>query len=156
MTDYSEWFEDERPDEAPLSPGGNARRAAMRSRLTAAVARRRRTRTGARAAAALAVMIAIVWAVLPSEGLDLPGPAPRQLANQQTTPPDRTRYADIATVRDDPTVVARLLVSRSLSRELFIDDDELLRRLRAAGRPTGLLRTADRFLLTSDVTDPLS
>jgi len=52
----------------------------------------------------------------------------------------------------DPADVQRVIAPTRSNSALEISDDELLDLLEQAGRPTGLIRTDDRVILTSDVT----
>lgn len=52
----------------------------------------------------------------------------------------------------DPSDIDRVLAPTRSASAVEISDDELLDLLRQAGKPTGLIRTDDRVILTSDVT----
>ena len=47
------------------------------------------------------------------------------------------------------------IVQRPPPADVHVDDDELLRLLRHAGRPAGLVRSGERVLLTAAVVDPI-
>lgn len=150
MTDFERWFDEALAEQpATLSPTGAARRDALRTALQGAVVRRRRTRRALRAGAAAALLAALAWFAWPATIRAPLVPAP---------PSDRLSiaHADFVVVCDDPGIVARCAAPASaLAAETWVDDDALLDLLARAGRPTGLLRTGRRVVLTEDVVDPL-
>src|SRR5690606_603312 len=121
---------------------------AMQAELLAAVDRRRRRRLVGRSAAALSVVVLLVLVLWPGR-VAMPAAPARGPAGP----------AAIVRVVDDAGIVARLRVAaaplratvvrdRPIRPAILLDDDELLRSLREAGQPAGLLRTSGRALLT--------
>jgi hypothetical protein len=138
------------PD-AGLSAAGLARREAILDVLVRAQRGRRRRAAAIRGAgaAAIALTIATAWIVAS------PRPAPRTLAAPaRITEAAAPRAPMIAVVRNDPSVLRRLAAPAEPIRVNVIDDQELSRLLVRAGRPTGFIRSGDRFLLASDVPPP--
>ena len=147
MSDYAKLFRDaQHRHPAPLSRGGRTRREALRTALEGAVVARRRRRTAARfATAAIAVAVLALWI-----RADFAGSAPAGESGAVARADGlRLRNAVLEVVRNDPRVIARATVREPLAADTWIDDDELLRLLRAAGRPTGLVRSGDRVILTA-------
>lgn len=155
MTDYDRLFERMTGEPgAELSPTGRARRDAMRAHLVGEVSHRRRRRTVVRVGA-IAALVAI--AVVVGRGLvddardgepDTPQPVPT-VAGETADP------GGIAIVRDDESILARVAATADRS-VTTVDDDELLRLLASADRPTGLVRSGNRVMLTRHVADPLT
>jgi hypothetical protein len=131
-----------------LSPGGAARRAAMRTELAQAVVRTRRRRQAVRGAAA-GLAAAILLAVAFGAGGTGRGP------EEQVRSTSGGRAVALEVVRDDPGIVARLAAPNALRAAVPVDDRELLRLLHEAGRPTGFVRVADRAFATDAVVDPV-
>lgn len=132
----------------PLSPAGEARRAAMLIALRAEVvhvaARRRAMRRIARASAAAAslalVAAAAAWLALPRAAAPV-GPIAKTPA---PAAPTWTR------IHTDPSIADRLAVeSRADLVSLRLTDDELLDRLDALGHPAGIVRIGSETWLTS-------
>src|SRR5690606_14339661 len=130
-----------------------ARKAAMQALLLAEVRRRPRRRGVLRAAAAAALVLAAL-----ALAFRRPERAPRAHALRHVdfaavgAPGARWSF-DYAAVPDDGKALARFTAQRTLPAEIFVDDDELLHLLAAAGRPTGLVRVGDRAFVTDDIVD---
>jgi len=132
-----------------LSPAGRARRDAMRDELSrlvpAAAARRRRRRLAARAGGAGAMLLLLgVW-VWTRSSSPAPAPAP-PIAQAPPSAPPTVRVSVIET----PAGVADRLSFTTTARAERIGDEELLRLMREAGHPAGLVRTPERVYLTGD------
>ena len=137
-------------DIGPLSPEGEARRAAIRADLMSRVERtvraRRRRRRAVTGTVVLTLIVGAGWLTAgfvhrstPSGGVGAPsgiGPG----AVSQSPDPRGPVVIERSATRIDPADVA-------------IGDDELLDLLASLGRPTGLARIHGRTILTSAVTD---
>jgi hypothetical protein len=145
----------------PLSPAGQARRAAMLGELLEAMQqtqRQRRARRRVLAAGGCACVLGIVvWAV--SVNVLRPAASERVASNpldaeQRTTLPlPAARPACVTTiVQTDPSVLERCRPAPT-DRVVWIDDTTLLRTLASVNRPTGLIRIGDRVRLSAPVTD---
>ena len=158
MTNYDDWFQDAELEQGRprLSAEGVARRDAMRSSLTKAVVRRRRIRTTTRAAMALLVMLALVWTLTPDRLQTLDAPGQTNLAKGPSVTDQPGSAIAVAVVQDDPSILERFRVAPTLSLTVFMDDAQLLEQLAKAGMETGIIRSGDLFMLTSDVSDQLS
>lgn len=142
------------PRDMPGAPGREAsrRKEAMRGTLLALLERRRRRRAGLQAGAGLAVfalLAAVAW-----RGAAAPGgsAAPGRGASQAARPeapgsPGREARSGLARiVRDDPSVLSRLVESRPHASSVrFVNDAELLASLAQTGTSYGLVRIAGRF-----------
>ncbi len=147
--------------EAVLSPAGAARREAILDRARVALVARRRRRAVTRAAAAVVPVVAVVAAVWLFAGGARPrtvlthGSVPKAEAGSATTPAAegglrRVAFEQVATQRG---LAERLAASTRTASIEVLDDDELLDALRAAGRPTGLIRQAGTVVTTARVAD---
>ncbi len=129
-----------------LSAAGMARQQALRQALVARVesgGRRRRL-----AGAALLVVGAMLAGLVAWHDRTRGGVPGRQEGDGPGVP-----VPDIVVVHDDPTILGRWAAPAGAARIERIDDRDLLRLLAEAGRPTGLVRTADRAWTVRDVTD---
>ena len=153
--DCEKWFDDALAESSPtiraLTDAGRVRRAAMRRSLQGAVMTRRRRRTAARSAGAVLAVLALGiawWQATPVTRLPEPGSSRDDLAALQ--------HVDYRAVTTDRSMLERYRVDPpAVSAVLEVGDDELLRLLAAAGRPTGLIRMRDRVIVTRDVVDPI-
>lgn len=116
-----------------LSEAGRERRIAMLPTLEAAMLARVRRRRAVRIAAVILVAGAALW-VMPRRAPTLSPPV---------------AAAEPALHMDHATL--RVVAQQTLTFIRPVDDDTLLRELRASGRPTGLVRTAGRVMLTEDI-----
>ena len=164
----------------PLSPAGNARRQTMRDTLLARVTQQRRVRLALRTATGAAVVAAALWLVPRPQPIGAPAAPPAlqlahadfaivtdaraRVADWRATNTFRDevlvrgdrplRHVDYAVAHVDATTVAAMLAPRrSLPPETSIGDDEVLRLLAAADRPTGLVRSPAGVFFTRDVFD---
>jgi hypothetical protein len=152
VTDAKRWFDAALADTSTkLSPAGQHRRQAMGAELRRAIAHRRQRRRARRAALGIALLLALVWL-----GSGLGSPPRRDPQQVVENPPPSLQHMDFVEVRNQGDVLARYCTPLAPPQPaLLIDDEELLRLLVAANRPTGLIRTADRVFLTAKVTDDL-
>ena len=128
----------------------------MQTQLQAAVGSRRRRRTAVRwsvGALAAALLAAVMWptpeADLGSAPVVALGASPRE---QQVA----LRHCEYGVVRDDASVLQRFTVaSAPVPAETWVDDEQLVELLSAAGRPTGLIRTPEKVVLIYDVVDTI-
>jgi len=158
--------------ESALSPLGSARRGEILERLYSAQRSRLRRRTAARSAAIAAPVIALAATVLivqagrtPSAPASpIPGPSPIAHVSPpaplipsppviESSPPE-SLIARVEWIQTDPDILARYAVAPPPPPpDTYIDDDALLTLLAQAGRPTGLIRTQGRVILTSGTID---
>ena len=137
-----------------LSHAGLARRQAMLDELldnmTQHHARRAHFRRSAGVVAILALVASITW--LSTMNGSRPTGSTTHIAIL------KTNHASIAAwiTRTDGSALARAVESVELPNVIIerIDDDELLGVLASIDRPAGLMRTADRVMLTRSVADP--
>lgn len=155
---------------AGLSARGEARRGEILEQLYRAQRGRRRKRLAAKGAiAALPVLaIAVLVATLsgtpsqpprPPEAMGPAPDAPPAAVAQDAAAPDPVAPlrpdVRIELVRTDPGAAERCLVrTEPLRPGVRIDDTELLALMAEAGRPTGLIRTRDRVILTAGPIEP--
>lgn len=143
-----------------LSARGEARRGEILGLLYTAQRSRRRRRMAARGVLAVAPMVLVAGLVMlmragpaaPSKAgpvaIAPPAPAPVVPVAPESETPDAAP-SRIQMVQTSPTL-DRWLVSTPPPRpEVFIDDDQLLALMAEAGRPTGLIRTRGRVILTA-------
>lgn len=148
-------------DHTPLTPQGEARRDAMLADLLARQSRHHHVRRLQRAAAVAA--LALIFITLCTVPVLLrppqPNPAPILVAQQpQPAPAPAINY--IAT---DPTLASRWSVATPVDPAImihteplaieYLTDDSLLARLEEIGRPTGLIRSQGRTILTASITE---
>lgn len=160
-----------------LSAAGEARRAEILRAAHGALRGRRRRRAAARAVAVAAPVVAVVaaaaWLSLGRAGGGGGTAAPEVAGGAAVETPVNT--AGAGTVPEVPaTFIVRVPTARparivevptitGLADRLgdagsarapidYLTDDELLEALRAMGRPTGLIRTQGRVVLTARVT----
>lgn len=129
-----------------LSAQGLARRGAMLEELDG-VMRRRTARRGALKGGVVAVLMVgagvLVWGR---------GPVRHGVtAIVVQRPAEGPRRALIEVVRTDAGICARLAAGGGIPRVTLIGDEELQSMLASMGRPTGLVKTAGRTVLASDV-----
>lgn len=161
--DHAAWFQHAlRHHAVELSPDGRTRRAEMRRGLERAVVRRRRRRRTLRGSAALLVagtLAFLAWRVGAGRSPDQPATSSWLVAETvRDDPAVLRRYGKLTTgrariVRDDDSVLQRCARAPAIAPETWIGDRELLRLLREAGRPAGLLRAPGIVILTADVVD---
>ncbi len=144
-----------------LSPTGEARRAAMLGALAGEVrraGRRRRVRRGATGGAAACAFLLVVLSPAMIVLSNRPGSV-MSIAHESTPSPEsdwilRTPPARMQVVHTDPAALERAMVYTRIDLDaLSVSDAELVQDLRAAGRPTGLMRIDGRTRLTAPVTD---
>lgn len=134
-----------------LSARGAARREEILGAMLAAQRGRVRRRRAARAGAMLGVLAvagaAVYFGVSGGSGGPV-GPVER-VADGPIAPPAPEVPAAYV-VQTDPSIVQRVAV-HSGSAAVMIDDDELTRLLREAGREEGIIRVGGRAMLESEV-----
>ncbi|TVQ59839.1 MAG: hypothetical protein EA379_09735 [Phycisphaerales bacterium] len=148
-----------------LSPEGVARRGAMLDALcaeTVRIGRARRVRRRATVGVAIAALLGMgVWAatLIPTTRAPITPHGAGEIAAAPEAPGDTDSAPSSVRVDVVRSGMAADRVAALTSRvvvpveRVSIDDRELLDILEEAGRPTGLVRTADgRVWLTSDVT----
>jgi hypothetical protein len=156
--------------EAGLSARGETRRGEILEQLYRAQRTRRRKRLAAKGAIAALPVLAIAALVATLSGTPsqpprppeatghAPDPSPAAVAQNPAAPdpvaplPPAVR---IELVRTDPEAAERCLVrTEPLRPGVQIDDTELLALMAEAGRPTGIIRTRDRVILTAGPIEP--
>jgi hypothetical protein len=147
-----------------LSPEGMARKDAIFEKLAHAqrqrTTRRRTVRIGV-AAMALGAAGVAGWAGLQiggvagtAPGLTRSGPSEPQPRAISGPIPAEGPGVRVQIVANDPTVMARLVVTGDPGRAAIIGDGELDRWLVRAGRAPGSIRTPGRFILASEIPPP--
>jgi len=143
------------------TPTGRRKQEMLAGLLTELESGRRRRTARRRATGALAAVALVATGVIVAT-LVAPTPvAPPPIAATGAPSIDiaivRTDASAVASmvVRTDPEALARATAPDPRSTVLVqrIGDDELLAVLASAGRPTGLIRTGDRVILTEDVVE---
>lgn len=151
-----------------LSPAGAARRDAILQDVRAALASRRRRRTAIRSAAIItpvlivAALIAHAHAPIAGSGTiatnphtPSPAPVPPRISNPAPTPQSASvptmRYAAFQEVETRPDLANQWAARGDPHRFANLTDDQVLHELQAAGRPTGLIRTAGHVEFTTQV-----
>jgi hypothetical protein len=140
--------------EAVLSPAGAARREDILVRARAALWARRRRRAVAKATAAVVPVLAAVAAVWVLAGGARPRPtltpgSTREAAGSVTAAAEGgLRHVVFEQVVTERGVAQRLVPTARIASIEVLDDDELLDALRAAGKPTGLIRQAGTVVTT--------
>ncbi len=162
MTDHHHIDHDRAP---ALSEAGARRRDAMLAELRGEVVRVHRARTLRRRAVGAAAVAALVagtlWLAGPPITTTAPAPVPGPIAQDDTPDarppvgpprepsPDRApALAGVTTVATDRGTLQRYVATARAERVRLLDDDELLRELRAAGRDCGIVRVRGTARLT--------
>jgi hypothetical protein len=131
-----------------LSDSGIARRERILM-LALDEAKSRRRKRWALRASAVGVVVAGIGLVVRSMTGSIAPPPVRPLAIQDPAPVPVPSPPGIVVSRleTDPTIVDRLAIQADSHRWQTIGDEELLRGLADAGRPTGLIHVAGQTLL---------
>lgn len=142
MNTYEDIFDRAlRENPVSLSSEGMARRRTMGQALKGAVISRRRRRRAAQAGAVLALAATVLWIWLP-----MTSPRSHELLPSSSS----YEHLVLVIVQDQPGIMERFAFEPTVvPAETWIDDAELIELLRAAGKPSGVLRTEGRFMLTN-------
>jgi len=126
-----------------LSHDGIARRAEIAVTLASAVVSRRRRRQALQLTALLVLAAAILV-------VSLPRSSPQ--THEDLLAPPAYENLSFELLRDDPGILTRCAAKPSVvPKAIWIDDAGLIDLLRAAQRPSGLLRVGGRLILTNPI-----
>jgi hypothetical protein len=134
--------------EAVLSPAGAARREQILDRAKAALSARRRRRAAARATAVVVPVAAVAAAVWMFAGGTRPRPALTQGSAGEAAAEGGLRHVVFERIATESGAAERFIPTARTASIEVLDDDELLDALRAAGKPTGLIRQAGTVVTT--------
>lgn len=134
-----------------LSPEGARRREQILRLARRAATGRRRRRLALRGGLALAGVAVLAVALWPDPAVRTVGPSPDQWVQHPNPAPPTPRVVDIQTITTDLSLVDRLALRPQQRGWQSIDDDEFLKVLADAGKPSGLIELNGRSFLIRHV-----
>jgi len=143
-----------------LSAAGAARRERMMGEVSRAAGARRARRTTVKAAGALVLLCAAGGAVWIAATGGNVGGGTREVADalpgrgapvrEMEVPAPEGRVVRVRVVTNEPGIVARYAAA-PVERVASMDDAELMRLMKEMGKPTGIVRTGGKVMLTAEM-----